>query len=395
MNAPYGTRGSLPGQVGKSGTPSEVPFPINGARGLILSGVVTCTYVQLDGDPAFEGDEVSRIRAVYCDVITYSTKPNLHGIPLRRVLVADASGIHSGRVWKPRAARLSVDGKPLDARTLDPSKVDGDHVLIQFIDDNMARPVITSRMPHPLTGLGNEELPQAGHRQLLKVVDGIPEYLKHNGTFFGVSDTGDFILNTTRANDGDYDDDGSEPQHVGGSGNIDVRMNKNQIFRLQGLDPDQINPNLLVQVSDGDIQLRLVDTNTTVRIHRANGGTGQDLITLDVNDADGDAHFELKKNSLVVQMPSPTAAFNVNFGGATFSVTGSGPTAALTLGSGNDNAVLYTELAAWWARIQTVLTAFITAFNVTATATSTATFPGVIEPMDLFARAASVKIPGA
>lgn len=237
------------------------------AHGLVSRGVVLATYRQLDGDPAFP-ETVGAASAVYCDVLLYSASEGMRGAPLRRVLVAQDCGMHDGHVWLPRAATMDVSKTSaaetgLDIRTADPQNLDGDHVLIQYIDDSFHQPVITRRLPHPRMGQGNESLASAGHRMKLKLVDGNPDFWKHHGSFVGFDNEGGFIVDTSRAHNGALGAEGAEePADNAANGDQTFVVNSKATFRIVGVNPDGAVPKFELLISDNSLVLKLVDGNS-------------------------------------------------------------------------------------------------------------------------------------
>lgn len=235
-NQAFGASGGRGMQSGiPRGGPESKP---QRAGGLMLSGVVTAVYVPLDGTPAHPQGSVPAPVAVYADVLVYSSMENFHNLMVRRALVAGgASGIHGGHVWKPRAARVNVADATLRVNQSDPKDLDGDHVLVQFLEDNLAKPVVVGLLPHPRTGLGNEGLPQAGHRQRLKVADGDPAFWKHHGTFHGVDSSGNFVVDATRAHGGELTADGKEvPAEDTSHGSVTILAAATAKVTVKGLD---------------------------------------------------------------------------------------------------------------------------------------------------------------
>ena len=195
-------------------------------KGLLLKGVVLATYVVDDaGHPKAE-DSVNLPIAVYCDVLIYTNLPRQRWFTFSQVLVSQKrGGMHSDELWKPRAVSQNVVDTLNDSSGSNPGNLDGDHVLVGFMNDSFNEPVILRGIPHPARDIGNESL-EVGKRLKLKVVDGDPDFVKHHGVYRGVDDKGNFIVNTTHGNDGTVDSEGKEPSPdtTGQSGN--------QIFNL-------------------------------------------------------------------------------------------------------------------------------------------------------------------
>lgn len=202
------------GALLQSGTPKKpmVARPLR-ARGLQLKGVVMATYV-LDDPNHFQLDgRTGRDRAVgvYCDVLCYSNIPGMRWRMLPRCMVLQRAGMHDGEIWKPKASTMDITGNELDADGGgNPANFDGDHVLISFVNDNLNEPIIEGAIPHPGLDTGNEES-QHRRRVGLRQVDGSPRFYKNHGTYFGVDDNGNWVLDTRYAHDGKLKDDGKEP----------------------------------------------------------------------------------------------------------------------------------------------------------------------------------------
>lgn len=226
--------------------PSVTPGSIN------LRGVVVATYVAETVDELLPG-------AVYCDVLVMSNMPTVRGrvIPKALVMQPLGSGIQAGRVWKPRAATQTINGQPFTPQSvgLNPGEIDGDFVLIGFIDDMMNQPVILGALPHPSRDIGNETK-RPGHRMRLILEDGDPEYIKHHGSFYGVGDDGGFEIDTTNAHNGALLPDGSEPEHTEGEGgNVQVRLPAGANVTIE---VDEGN-SLEIQNSEGDTLFKIGD----------------------------------------------------------------------------------------------------------------------------------------
>lgn len=207
MDDPYG------GMVVGAGTRIQAGVPVRSVNverkvnGLLLRGVVTSTYVSDSSGHPLEGSAGTSgtgPMAVYCDVLVYPSLSNQRWYGLAQVLVSQPTGgIHRGRIWKPRATTLNLSGNEVD-QTINPAQVDGDHVLIGFLNDNFDQPVILRGLPHPAQDTGHEnDDRELGKRMKMVVTDGDPDFFKHHGVYYGVSNIGSFIVDTTWANDGE------------------------------------------------------------------------------------------------------------------------------------------------------------------------------------------------
>ncbi len=204
----------------QAGIPKVRARPRRNANGMLLPGVVTATYVTDTVGHPYAGAEAAAATAVYCDVLVYPSIGGQRWFGLEKVLVAqDGSGLHKGRIWKPRATTMNF-ADDLDAEMTDnnPAYLDGDHVLVGFMNDNMSQPVIIRSLPHPSLDLGREDA-TLGQRMKLVEADGDPDFFRHHGVHWGVADNGDFVVDTTFANDGDLDSNGYEAAPpTGGTG---------------------------------------------------------------------------------------------------------------------------------------------------------------------------------
>jgi hypothetical protein len=210
--------------------------PMN-ANGLFLRGVVTATYVEDDPThPAKVADPAVTPRSVYCDVFCYSDMPGVRSQFVPGAMVLPIWGnMHNGVVWKPRATTMDVTGAPVDFdKGFELGNLDGDHVLVGFFENTWNRPFILCGIPHPQNDLGNTSK-TIGHRKGLKVTDGDPMFLKHHGALFGVTDAGDFEVDTTAAYPGTAQwVQGQEPTPTGGpaTGNYRVKIPPNSVLEV-------------------------------------------------------------------------------------------------------------------------------------------------------------------
>jgi len=190
----------------------------------------------------------------------------------------DRGGLHEGRIWKPRAATFDVTQNPMDLQKVtNPGNLDGDHVLVGFIEDTLNQPIVLAGIPHPAVDQGNNER-IVGGRFRLKLADGDPDFRKHHGSFFGVDSNGNWVTDTRWAHDGTYQPDGTEPDPpTDGKGSQYYRLPADAEQVTEILDAaaaqDQNTPVALVtetldktqqklDVVDGDDNPLLVNTQT-------------------------------------------------------------------------------------------------------------------------------------
>jgi hypothetical protein len=206
------------GKVSQSGIQRRGVFH-EGPRpnGLLLRGVVLATYVTDDpnhpANTTTTSDAQGSPVAVYCDVLVYSNLPGMRCYTIPKALVLqDRGGMHDGRIWKPKAATFDVTEVPFDPDTgTQVSNMDGDHVLVGFVDNALNQPVVLGGVPHPSQGIGASPEAAVGHRRQLVVADGDPDFARHHGAFYGVDTNGDWLVDTTMAYDGTLGADGTEP----------------------------------------------------------------------------------------------------------------------------------------------------------------------------------------
>lgn len=255
------TPAALPsGTILQGGLPKSVPTnrPYS-ANGLLLRGVVMATYeVDNANHPQQRPPNPTTPVCIYCDVLTYSSMQGRRWGFLPQVLVLQKrTGLHSGHIWKPRATVNNITGNPLNANVVtSPADMDGDHVLVGFLDDNLSMPVILGSMPHPSADVGSEDA-ELGHRLNLKVADGDPDFITHKGIFYGIHPSGDFIIDTRLAYAEDLVGNGKEPNppEDGSAGNLKINMQLGAKVTIT------INeePALEIDLSGSDAKLNLGD----------------------------------------------------------------------------------------------------------------------------------------
>lgn len=262
MSSQYKTAVLQNGARLQAGIPKRAPMTNPGdATGMLLRGVVTATYVIDDPQHPFADDDTKVPTAVYCDVLTFGRQWRF--IP-KCIVAQERSGLHSGHVWKPRACSMTLTGDTADLNQgTNPAILDGDHVLVGFIDGNGNQPVIMRALPHPAADVGNEEF-GVGHRLKLTVEDGDPDFYKHNGSYYGIHKNGDFYIDTTHANDGELLDADGEYGHepeppTDGKGSVVCHLPQDARWSVKLMDmSDPLNPvPVLIKemTKDGNVDL--------------------------------------------------------------------------------------------------------------------------------------------
>lgn len=174
------------------------------AFGLLLRGVVIASY-SVEDDPLFDGGgaapgELEPSKAGlqdlyspnYCDVYTYSNRPGSNNRILSRVLVPNGrsspTSAHT-RLLRPAQINLAT-GMALSELAVGellppPGDLDGDHVLVGFMDDDLGCPVVLSGIPHP------RALSSQGQLLRASKLAGDAEQLVHNGVRLAITENGD------------------------------------------------------------------------------------------------------------------------------------------------------------------------------------------------------------
>lgn len=210
----------------QSGVPTG-PDPIR-PGGLNLRGVVVAVYVfDDDGYPQPE----DRPNTVLVDVLTYGE----HNTYIPRVpWTYERSGLHEGDVSLPRAATIDTEGD-LNLLNSNPRNLDGDHVIVSFIENSLNQPYISRSIGHPSSDRGNAAKPVTQRLRLVRG-DGHPRLWKHRGAAFGFDRDGQFLLDTRGAHSGEYRADGTEPDPTenGSNGNVLATLQPGSAFRVTG-----------------------------------------------------------------------------------------------------------------------------------------------------------------
>lgn len=208
----------------------------------VVRGVVVAVYFS-DGQQDREAAVRQRdpkgagypIRHVAADVLTYGGRFRafLAKVPIvpRRHALNDYDGL-----WIPRAATvdLATGGAPIlrttDGVVSDPRDLDGDHVLVEFLENDPSQPFIRDELPHP----------RAKYVQVKAAGDAVES--RFRGVITRIDTDGNVVLDTTRANSGAVAPGpgptaGDEtPAADAAHGRVTLRMNAAAPFTLEGVD---------------------------------------------------------------------------------------------------------------------------------------------------------------
>jgi len=304
----------------QSGIPKKPMEPGRRANGLLLRGLVVATYVtDSDGHPQNASADWEPPGAVYCDVLVMPSIGGQRWFGLKNVLVTqEVAGLHRGRIWKPRPAKLDFTDAMNIQEGTNPAFTDGDHVLIGFLNDNLSQPVILRALPHPSQDVGREDY-DVGTRMKILESDGDPDFFRHHGIHFGVSDAGDFVVDSTFGNSGTLDSTGKEeaPATDGSRGNQVFNLPQDSKLTINLMDmavPDSPDPKVIVEVAK----------------------LGQ---TIDVKDAGGKWHLKVEDGEAVT-------------------IEGKDGAAKFTLGDGAVSVAVADHLQTLYASLKAKLDAF-------------------------------------
>lgn len=285
---------------------TELP-PVPAVRGVVVGG------------PYFADDQAERetssrqrdpnfyqVTNVAVDVITYGGKFRsfLAKVPIvpQRHALNDYTGL-----WIPRAATMDLrTGGPAiltrdDGTPSDPKDLDGDHVLVEFLELDPSMPFIRNQLPHPRTS----------YRQVRS--SGPSLETRFRGVVVRVDEDGDVMLDTTRANGGDVVNDPSDAMHGqeppsddNAHGHVNVRVARDTSFNVVGVDSNGDNEAFRTAMSAGNTLLRLNDlqqarveadgTDTLLKLGRE--ATGCDVRV----DEDGNTFIDVQKTDGILRI---------------------------------------------------------------------------------------------
>lgn len=209
------------------------------------------------------------IKAVSCDVLTYGSKFRFF---LPRIPVAQMRhGLNDHDVWMPRPTTLDLrtgqapilpQGIPAGSRDNtsrvtdianqervgDPRDFDGDHVLVEFIENDPQQAFIRAdQLPHP----------RATFR--MEAADGERVRSQFRGVIQEIDSQGNLMIDARAGNDGSTDADGNEtPANATTSGNVSIEANAAAEINVVGRDADDSNEQFRMRLKANELLLDLV-----------------------------------------------------------------------------------------------------------------------------------------
>lgn len=244
------------------------------AGGILLRGVVQKVYRPVDL-PADNVPEHAR-RGITCHVLILGGR----GIPRTILpyvpLVNQAGGLNDGTDWIPRettqalSGNLDVAGSGGQATPAD--QMDGDNVLIGFLDGDLAFPVILGAMNHPSRrSIYGSEADDTARRRI-----------RFQGVVVEITDDGSINVDTSGASSGELTLTGEEGDGIGDvvvttKGDLALGVGRDTTLTTESLSVD-------VEGAEGDVEY-LLSGGGRFRVKRSSGGTPLRLCTKELIDA--------------------------------------------------------------------------------------------------------------
>jgi hypothetical protein len=224
------------------------PGPARRAKGLNLTAVVL--NVHRPGErPDRKDINEDRNPGVTCEVLVYSPRHRciLDDVPI----LVQRAGVNDYSLWEPKASTVDVSGGSLSveaqaansAQVSKAEELDGDHVVIGFLNDDLRQPVILGQLPHPNTKRRPaSDLSPFFHKR---------EFVR--GAYSGVTDDGDWEFDSTDAGKGEVNAQGEE-QADAASGNLTLNLKQQAklTITIDGTNTSiEIDGSLVKIVADG------------------------------------------------------------------------------------------------------------------------------------------------
>lgn len=231
----------LTGQVLRVYLPSDPAHPANAsvplAGGPAVAGQLPpATYASLYPPNLANGDPPRSIPGVVCDVLIRSA--GYRGQMFRLVPVAQGMGYgrNDAEPWIPEGCSSCANGgsptvtnPALPESAARAEDLDGDFVLVGFLDGNANKPIILSGLTHPL----RVEKPPVWQTAVAGV-SAVPKVkvIRHRGVRIEIDNHGNVLVDATGATSGVKNLDGTEV--AGLQGSITVKALKQKV-RVEGL----------------------------------------------------------------------------------------------------------------------------------------------------------------
>lgn len=241
------------------------PRKPHGARGPMqpMLGLYRAVVVNTYAPDAIENRQRYQVE---CDVVLATSM-----LPLARVPVQQASyGVNNAQPWCPKPSTRSVTtGRPLNLRVASRrgtfvapatalDDLDGDHVIIQFVEGSLDYPIITGAFTHRRTKRRVRQTGTGWRTTGAATTRGTPHkdesYLVHQGTEFRINERGDLLIDSVGAH---TDPVAEVPGPTGGAIRIRVKGTETLIVEMDGTDALKIyrdGPTVKVDIADTPTQ---------------------------------------------------------------------------------------------------------------------------------------------
>ena len=242
------------------------------ARGSILRGVV---YSVKPYDGTYPG--------IRCQVYIYSTYSTACGLLSDVIVTQSVSSIAGGQVHIPSpTTRSLVELEGLKGnKGFNPNEVDGDHVLVGFIDGLQSLPVIIAYLNHPKTDEDKDPSSDPiGYRVLPREEDGLPMFTKHLGSFQGFDTSANYICDTRKGHKEPEANPSGTASTGGGLTNVGVEVSSTETSSGEATSGNYTvklkqNAKLLIEFESGNkIELTDSDGHLSMKVESIQLGDG-------------------------------------------------------------------------------------------------------------------------